>query len=209
VMDLSLYVIVDPEIEASIPLERFIEEVYEGGATALQVRYKQTSTRLLLDFSRRVLARARSLGLPVIVNDRLDVALAAGAQGVHLGQDDLPIGEARQIAPADFIIGASVRNVDEARAAHLAGADYLGVGPIFASPTKPDLDPIGPEQIARINLEISLPIVAIGGINETNAALAVTKGADGVAVVSALRQCESPKTIAARIRAAVDKAKKG
>ncbi len=208
-IDLSLYVIVDPGVEEIMPLERFLNEICSGGATCLQVRCKDVSTRSWLIFTRRVISGAHAHGVPVIVNDRLDIALAARAKGVHLGRDDLPVAEARRIAPEGFVIGASVRCLDEALLAARDGADYLGVGPIFASPTKPDLEPIPAGTIREITSEISLPIVAIGGINHMNATLPVSEGADGVAVISALRQCESLRDAAAKLREAVDRAKKG
>jgi thiamine-phosphate pyrophosphorylase len=163
-IDLSLYAIVDRAIEDHIPIQDFIAQIIKGGATCLQVRCKDESTRTTLEFTEAVITVAKQAGVPVIVNDRVDIALAAGAQGVHLGQDDMPIGEARRACGESLIIGASVRNVESARLAAQAGADYLGVGAVFATPVKPDLTPIPRGTIAQIRQEISLPIVAIGGI---------------------------------------------
>lgn len=208
-IDLSLYVIVDRAVEDELPIEVFTAEVIEGGATCIQVRCKGETTRSVMEFGRLVLGVACSAGIAVIINDRVDVALAAGAQGVHLGEDDMPVAAARQICGDAMIIGATVRDVASARAARDAGADYLGVGPVFTTGVKPALVPLARGVIAVIRSEISLPIVAIGGINDMNAAIPLAEGADGVAVISALRRSKSPKEAASKLRAAVDKAKKG
>lgn len=208
-IDLSLYVIVDRAVEDELPIEVFTAEVIEGGATCIQVRCKDETTRSVMEFGRLVLGVACSAGIPVIINDRVDVALAAGAQGVHLGEDDMPVAAARRICGDAMIIGATVRDVTSARAARDAGADYLGVGPVFTTGVKPALVPLARGVIAVIRSEISLPIVAIGGINDMNAAIPLAEGADGVAVISALRRSKSPKEAASKLRAAVDKAKKG
>jgi thiamine-phosphate pyrophosphorylase len=207
-IDVSLYVILDPDIEQRFPLETFTRMVIDGGTTCLQVRCKQESTREILAFTRRIVVVAKHHRIPVIVNDRVDIALAASAQGVHLGEEDLGVAQARSIAGETIIIGATVRDIVSARQAAAAGADYLGVGPMFGSPTKPNLRAISPETLDAISREISLPIVAIGGINETNAAVPLRHGADGIAVVSALRECPDPKEAASHLRAAIDEAKK-
>ena len=208
-IDVSLYVIVDQAVESELPVEVFTTEVIEGGATCIQIRCKDESTRSIMEFGRRVLGVASRAGIPVIINDRVDVALATGAQGVHLGEGDMPIADARRTCGDTMIIGATVRDIASARAASDAGADYIGVGPVFATRLKPALDPLAPGVIAGIRREISLPIVAIGGINDMNAAIPLGEGADGVAVISALRQCKSPKEAASQLRSAIDKAKKG
>ena len=207
-IDLRLYAILDRDIEQRFDLADFTAMVIEGGATALQVRLKEESARRIIAFTDTVLSAARPSGTPVIVNDRPDIALATGADGVHLGETDMPVALARRICGPDMILGATVRDVDSAAAAYRDGADYLGVGPVFGTPVKPDLEPIGPDIIRGIRQEISLPIVAIGGINDLNAAVPLASGADGVAVISALRQCHSPKEAASRLRGAIDKAKK-
>jgi thiamine-phosphate pyrophosphorylase len=207
-VDLSLCAILDRDIDCRFSIEDFAAEVVAGGATCLQVRLKNETTLSIIDFTRRILAVAGMTQTPVIVNDRVDVALATGAQGVHLGADDMPVADARRLCGGAIVIGATVRDLASARDAERAGADYLGVGPIFVSPVKPDLTRIAPGTLRSIRSGISLPIVAIGGINETNAATPVKEGADGVAVISALRQCDSPKEAASRLRTAIDTAKK-
>jgi thiamine-phosphate pyrophosphorylase len=207
-LDVSLYVILDKEIEERLSIEDFTRQVIAGGATALQVRLKSESAREILDFTRRVQSAAGGTGVPVIVNDRFDVALALGADGVHVGEEDMPVADARRVCGDAMIVGASTRTIEGAREAVGAGADYLGVGPIYATPVKPGVKPISLDILDAMRHEISLPIVAIGGISHRNAASPLEHGADGVAVISALRQCLDPKEAASRLRAAVDKAKR-
>ena len=207
-VDVSLYVILDRAIEEQSRLGKFTRDVIAGGATCLQIRCKGESTRDIMGFARRVLDVAKPAAVPVVINDRLDIALATGADGVHLGEEDMPVREARAICGTDMIVGASVRTVERAREAVASGADYVGVGPIFPSPAKPHLKPISLDILDAIRQEIRLPIVAIGGIDDMNAAVPMEHGADGVAVISALRQCLNPKEAAARLRQAVDNARK-
>lgn len=208
-VDVSLCAILGPDIEKHLPPDEFTRKIVECGATCIQVRCKDSSTRAFMDFARRVLLGARGSGVPVIINDRVDIALALGAEGVHLGREDMPVADARRLAGSALIIGASVNELESARQALRAGADYLGVGAIFPSPTKPDREPISLDILRAIRVEIDLPIVAIGGIDATNAAVPLENGADGVAVISALRQCLDPEEVVLRLREAVDKAKKG
>jgi len=207
-LDVSLCAILDWAVESILPLEEFTEHIISGGATSIQVRLKTEPTRNIMDFTRRVLEVCTGTGVAVIVNDRVDVALATGAQGVHLGEEDMPVETARSLVGPEMIIGASVRDVSGARAAARAGADYLGVGAMFRTPIKPEQEPISLDILQEIRHEVKLPIVAIGGIDEKNAALLLEHGADGIAVISALRKCLDPKEGASRLRAAVDNFKK-
>jgi len=208
-LDLTLYAIVDPGIEECLPAGEFTRKIIEGGITCIQVRCKDLTTRAFMDFARRVIRGTWGSKVPVIINDRLDIALAVGAQGVHLGSDDMPVADARRLAGRGLIIGATANTPDSARLAEQEGADYLGVGAIFPSPTKPARKPISLDILRAIRLEINLPIVAIGGIDDTNADVPLRNGADGVAVISALRQCLDPGEAALRLRETVDKAKEG
>ncbi len=208
-VDVTLYAILDRDIEQRAPVEEFTRRTVEGGATCIQVRCKDSTTREFMDFARRVMLGTRGSGVPVIINDRVDLALALGAGGVHLGREDMPVEDARRLAGSTLIIGASADDLESARHAYRVGADYLGVGAIFPSATKPDRKPISLDILSAIRVEINLPIVAIGGIDATNAAVPLENGADGVAVISALRQCLDPKEAVLRLREAVDKAKKG
>jgi thiamine-phosphate pyrophosphorylase len=170
---------------------------------AVQVRAKQLDDRELLDFTREVVATVRPLGATVIVNDRLDVALAAGADGVHLGLDDLPVAAVRALAPDGFLVGGTCRNAEHARAARDAGADYVGVGPVYPSTTKTSglPDPIG---LATLRQAAgALPAIAISGITAARVPEVMAAGAYGVAVVAALSRAADPAEAAGALVAAV------
>ena len=199
---LRLIVILDTQVAAGRDLCALAGAAVAGGATMLQVRGKPLGARELADLSRRVMALAG--GLPVAVNDRLDVALAVGAAGCHLGQSDLPIDVARRLAPAGFFIGGSAATADEARRAATEGADFLGIGPVVATPSKVDAGPgIGwggfREALAAAP---RVPAVAIGGIDAALAVEARAAGAAGVAVISAVVCAADPAAAARAIRAA-------
>lgn len=171
-----------------------------AGVDGFQVRAKRLKDAELLELTRRVIAFAG--GTTVLVNDRVDIALLAGASGVHLGADDLPIDEARHLAPG-LLIGGTCRDAAGARAAHRAGADYVGFGPIYATGSKNGLpDPLGPEAIG--DAACVLPVVAIGGINDRNAADVYAAGAHGVAVISGVWDTPDPVAAAREIAGARD-----
>lgn len=207
-IDVSLCVILDHDLERIYGAAELARQVIENGATCIQVRLKEESDRDILNFTIDILRAAGEYRVPVIVNDRLDIALAAGAAGVHLGESDLPIGLARRIAGPNLIIGASAASAEAAGRAQADGADYVGVGPVFPTPVKPDQATVPAGTIAAICRIISLPIVGIGGINEDNLHIPLAEGADGIAVISALRQCPSPGESTSRLRRALEKAKK-
>lgn len=172
-----------------------------GGATMVQVRAKQTPSRELLDVVRRLVA---AVTVPVVVNDRADVAIMAGAAGVHLGPDDLPVAAVRAIAPRAFIIGASLGSGDELASAR--GADYVGIGPAFATPSKTDAGtPLSFEEIGRLQEFAAVPAVAIGGITAANVRglLAACPGLRGVAALSSLFGAGDVESAAAALRAAI------
>ena len=175
-----------------------------AGATAIQLRDKALPARDLCLLGEALVALCHARGALCLVNDRLDVALACGADGVHLGQDDLPLARARAIAGAHFVIGVSAGLPDEARRAAAEGADYLGTGSVFATASKPDAgEPIGPEGLERVVLASTLPVVAIGGITSGNARQAMTAGASGVAVISAVMGAADPAGATRALLAAV------
>jgi thiamine-phosphate diphosphorylase len=150
---------------------------------------------------REIVRLGRERGVPVVVNDRADLALAIDADGVHLGAGDLPPAEARRLLPRPKIVGVSTATPGEARAAEAAGADYLGAGPVFATATKPDAGPpIGLEGLAAIVAAVGIPVVGIGGIHAGNAAVVIEAGAAGVAVVSTLMTAEDPEAAARELR---------
>ena len=170
-----------------------------GGATCIQLRLKDVAARDLVTLARELV---RAVGVPIIVNDRADVAIAAGAAGVHLGIDDLPVSAIRAFAPAEFIIGASVGSVDELLNAR--GADYVGIGPVFATGSKLDAGgAIGVAEFARLAVATGLPAVAIGGINARNARQVMDVGAAGVATIASVFGADDPRAAAAELASAI------
>ena len=191
-LDLSVYVITEPLAERS-PLE-IAAAAFAGGAGVVQFRHKGVTTRELFFLAQRLAALAREHDRKLIINDRVDLALAVRADGVHLGPDDLPVSVARRILGPTAIIGASAGTVDEAIEAEAEGASYLGVGCIYGTASKVDAgDPIGPERLAEIRAAVSLPLVAIGGIRTEHLPELVAAGADGVAVISAVTRAKDMK----------------
>jgi thiamine-phosphate pyrophosphorylase len=187
-----LYVITDERLGRGRSHLQIAEAAIRGGADVIQLRDKTASSRRLYDIAlslRRLTCEAK---VPFVVNDRIDVALAADADGVHVGREDLPASVARRILGPGKILGVSVESVEEAVAAEKDGADYLGVGPVFeARGTKADAgEPLGLDRIARIRRECRLPIVAIGGIHAENARLVRDAGANAAAVISAVASAD-------------------
>ena len=185
--DSSVYVIADRAFGRGRPLEYLVTAAVAGGATMVQLREKEWPAGRVVEAGRRLLEITRRAGVPLIVNDRVDIALAVGADGVHLGPDDLPVADARLLLGSEKIIGASAATVEEALIAQAEGADYVGVGSVFPTSSKPDAgDAIGVEPLTRIKAAVGIAVVAIGGITHANAALAIRAGADGVAAISAV-----------------------
>lgn len=197
-IDWSLYLITDRTLALGRELENVVADAITGGVTAVQIREKKSSTKEFIAVAERILSITREAGIPLIINDRVDVALAVGADGVHLGQDDMPYEIARRLLGPDAIIGMSVTNAQQAAAAETRGdLDYLGIGPIFFTTTKEDLKtPIGFEGLANISRISKHKLVAIGGIKAETACEAVKNGASGVAVVSAIMSASSPRLAA-------------
>jgi len=202
-VDLRLYVVADTALCGTRTVVATILSAVRGGATAVQVREPLATTRQLCQLAETVHHALASTGVPLLVNDRLDVALAVGAEGVHLGQSDLPATWARRIAGPDLLVGLSVSNLEQTAAANALPAgtvDYLGVGPVFATLTKPLAAPaLGLELTARLAAGASLPCVAIGGIHTGNAAQVRATGVDGIAVVSAVCAAPNPEAAAAAL----------
>ena len=201
--DWRLYVILDPRAAAGRDLARIAELAIRGGADALQLRDKHGTARDALDQARRILAAARPSGVPLLINDRVDLAIAAEADGVHLGQDDLPVKEARRIIGPEALIGVSTHNLEQVRQAVLDGASYLGVGPTFPSGTKAFSAVSGLEFVRQALAVTSLPAFVIGGVNLENVGAAVAAGARRIAVSQALCQVEDPRIQAAALRNAL------
>lgn len=204
--DLAVYLVTDPGMGLKRGLAETVRLSLEAGVRTVQLRDKEASTRKLLDDASTLLALCRKHGATFLVNDRVDVAMAAGADGVHLGQDDMPADAARRLLGRDAVIGVSVRTEEEARRAAEDGADYMAANLVYPTATKTDLpDPLGPEGIRELRSACGLPLVAIGGIDAGNAAEVIGAGADGLAVVSAIMAAEEPASAAARLLAAARK----
>ncbi|MCS7221109.1 MAG: thiamine phosphate synthase [Anaerolineae bacterium] len=204
-MDWSVYVITDRRTAGGRSVLDIVRAAIRGGATVVQLREKEASTRAIIELGQALLEITRAAGIPLIVNDRVDVALAIGAEGVHVGQDDMPAAMARQLIGPDRILGVSARTVEEAIRAEQDGADYLGAGDVFGTPTKPDAGPpIGVEGLRQIVRAVSIPVVAIGGVTPQNASAAIEAGAVGVAVISAVMGAPDPEAAARRLREVVE-----
>jgi len=192
-VDLSVYVLLDPRYTANRPLDWMAGEVLSGGATALQLHLKDATAREWLAWAAKLLPMCRRAAAALIINDRADICRASEADGVHVGQDDLPVAAARAILGPEPVIGMSCDNLDEIRDAYSAGADYCGLGPVYPTASKPDAGPVvGPLQFTRTVQAAPLPIVGIGGITAANAAALAGAGAAGLAVISAVTMAAEP-----------------
>ncbi|MBF8299129.1 MAG: thiamine-phosphate pyrophosphorylase [Dehalococcoidia bacterium] len=187
-LDLTVYVVTDPLLSKGRSHEEVVSLALEGGASAVQLRDKQASTRELCEIGLRIKSLTEKWGALFIVNDRVDIAVAIDADGVHVGQDDLPALAARRILGPGKVLGVSTENGDQARQAAAQGASYVAIGPIYeARGSKADAGaPIGPKAITDLRKHTSLPIVAIGGIKHDRVAEIARAGAAGVAVISAI-----------------------
>jgi thiamine-phosphate pyrophosphorylase len=205
--DLSLYLVVGPDATAGRDVTSVALAAVRGGATMIQLRYK-TGASEIMQSAREVIEVLRPTGVPVIINDRVDLARALGAQGVHLGQGDTPPAEARAALGEDAIVGLSITSPDQLKNVDPAIVDYLGAGPIFETGSKPDAaPPLGLDALSRIAGGVRLPVAAIGGITEANAAAAIRAGADGLAVISAICAADDPEKAARALVARIDEAR--
>ena len=208
-IDYSLYLVTDRGLSRGRSTLEIVEAAVRGGASCVQLREKNCSTREFIEQARALGSLLRSSGIPLIINDRLDVAQAVGADGVHLGQSDMPLDIARAIVKDTMIIGISAESLRDALEAEKGGADYLGVSPIYATPTKTDTAPaLGLEGLRQIREAVNLPLVGIGGLNHSNAGDVIHNGADGVAVVSAIVSADDPQQAARRLRTVIDEARR-
>lgn len=205
-LDLRLYLVLDPAFTGGrSPLE-IAEAALRGGATVLQLRWKAGPLREMLRLGEALQDLCRRYRVPFLIDDRVDVALALGADGVHVGPEDLPPEVARRLLGPRAILGVSARTPEQAQAAEAAGADYLGTGAVFPTSSKANPVWIGLEGLARVVRATRLPVVAIGGIGPENAADCIRAGAVGVAVISAITQAPDPEAAARALRQAVDAA---
>lgn len=205
--DLSLYLVTDRGLARGRTTAEIVRAAVAGGVTCVQLREKNGPTRLFIEEARFVRDVLTGTGVPLIINDRVDVALAVGADGLHLGQTDMSLADARAIAPG-LIIGVSVENPEQALLAQAQGADYLGLSPVFSTPTKTDTaPPLGLDGVALIRSRVSVPMVGIGGIGPGNAAQVLRAGCDGVAVVSAIVAASDPQAAARELKTIIQRTK--
>lgn len=209
-IDYTLYLVTDRGLSLGRATVNIVRAAVAGGVTCVQLREKHCSTRAFIEEARalKTLLDALETKIPLIINDRLDVALAIGADGVHLGQTDMPIADARRLVGAAMIIGISAESITDAIRAETAGADYIGISPVFTTPTKQDTAlPLGLEGIRQIRAAVRLPLVAIGGIQQDNAHAVIRAGADGVAVVSAIVSAACPRKAASALKQQIQSAR--
>ena len=209
-IDLRLNAIVDPERAGGRDLAELARLTALGGATLIQLRDKISDTRAMVETARAIKEALKPFEVPLVVNDRVDVALAAGADGVHVGQDDMAVEDARKILGRGAIIGLSVKTIDEANAAPVELIDYVGSGGVYVTTSKQQKSaPIGTAGLARVIAALharapKLPVCGIAGIDAGNAAPVIAAGADGVAVISALSLAPDPAAAARTLRGIVD-----
>lgn len=194
-IDYSLYLVTDRGLSLGRDILTIIKQAIEGGVTVVQLREKDCSTREFYEVAKKTADFLKTVKVPLIINDRMDIALAVKAEGLHIGQSDMPYEIARKIMGKDAIIGLSVENLQDALDAENLDVDYLGLSPVFSTPTKQDIShQLGLEGVIAIRKASRHKLIAIGGINADNCAEIVQSGADGIAVVSAICSSESPKT---------------
>lgn len=201
-----VYLVTEEELSAGRTTLEVVEAAIAGGVDVVQLREKRRSARERYELGHRLRESTREAGIPFIVNDRVDLAAAVGADGVHLGAEDLPVAVAREQLGPEAVVGRSVATPEEAREAERAGADYLGVGSVYRTDSKdtaPEKTGIGPGGIRAVREATDLPTVGIGGITPGNAADVVGAGADGVAVISAITAAEDPEEATRRLEEAV------
>lgn len=201
---LRLYAVTDNAWLAGRTLASCVREALAGGATFLQLRDKQATTEELIEAARTLMPIARAACVPFVINDDVQAALASGVDGVHVGQDDMACETARALLGPQKIVGVSVQTLDEALAAQASGADYLGVGAMFGTPTKPDAADVSFAELTSICAAVRIPVVAIGGLGEATVSSLEGCGVDGAAVVSAIFAAADIEGATRRLRALVD-----
>ena len=206
--DLSLYLVTDPEMTARRGLLPTVAAAIDGGVTMVQLRHKDAPARMMVEAGRAVHALLAPHGIPLIVNDRIDITHTIGAESVHVDQDDLPPAAARAMLGPHAIIGLSITGESQLAGFDPAVVDYVGLGPLFPTGTKAYTTPVlGDAGFAALRRRLNCPVVAIGGITAVNAARAIAAGADGIAVVSAICAADDLRTAARALRTAVDAAR--
>ena len=209
-LDVSVYLVTDRGLLAGRRLTDVVAAAVAGGVTCVQLREKEASGREFVRIAKELLEVLRPVGVPLIINDRVDVAVAADADGAHVGQDDIPAAAARKMLGPDKILGVTVATPEEAAKAAEEGADYVGASAVFATPTKTDTgSPMGIDGLRRLCMASPVPVVAIGGVNAENAGDMIRAGAAGVAVVRAIMAASDPKAAAQLLREVVESARQG
>lgn len=204
--DLSLYLVTDRPLAGERDIEWIVEEAVKGGATIVQLREKDCSTSTFVDLARRLKERLINYNIPLIINDRIDIALAVDAEGVHIGQSDMPYDIARQLLGPDKIIGLSVENMEEVEKANLLDVDYIGISPVFSTPTKTDTaQPFGLDGTREAMKISNHRAVAIGGMNQETIEDVMKCSVEGVAVVSAIVAAQSPYNAAIKLKEIITK----
>lgn len=209
-VDYTLYLVTDSDLSRGRSLLDIVRASVDGGVTCVQVREKTVSSRVYLERLAPVRGLLRERGVPLFVNDRVDIALAVEADGVHLGQTDIPLSLAKRVAGDRLIIGISCETTQDAIEAEQGGADYVSVSPVFGTPTKADTaPPLGLDGVRAIRAAVRIPVVTIGGIHAANAADVIRAGADGICVVSAVVSAPDPRAAAASLRRVIEGARHG
>ncbi len=209
-MDWTLYIITDAKLSRGRSHLEVVQEAIKGGASLIQFRDKEMTTRQLVETAKEIKGLTNKANIPFVINDRLDVALAVDADGLHVGQDDMPAALARRLLGPKKILGVSASTVAEAIQAEKDGADYVSASPVFSTPTKPDAPPpTGVEGLRAIVEAVDIPVIAIGGINVRNAKVVMEAGAVGVAVISAVVSAPDIAEAARRLREKVEAARRG
>lgn len=199
-LDTSLYLVTDRHVGEGRSFEDIVEKAIRGGCTLVQLREKEADSGTFYERAVRVKELTDFYHVPLIINDRVDIMLAVGAAGVHVGQSDIPASVVRKLIGPDKILGVSAGTVEEAVRAEDDGADYLGVGAVFPTETKKDADRVSLDTLRAICSTVHIPVVAIGGINEKDIATFAGIGISGVAVVSALMQAKDPEAAARKLK---------
>ena len=199
-----LYLITPAELAGTDDLAGYVEALLNGGAGMIQYRAKGHTTRRMIEDCRAILRHTRRMHVPLIVNDRVDVALAAGAEGVHVGPSDMPVAYARRLMGPHAIVGATAPTAKLAREAQEAGSSYVSVGPMYSTPSAPEKSPVGPEGIKPVRGVVGVPICAIGGINEQTLPAVACAHPDMVAMIGAVSGSTDPAMVVRRLVASVE-----
>ncbi len=208
-IDYSLYLVTDRHLSLGRTTAEIVASAVKGGVSCVQLREKNLAKHEFLDKAEILKELLAPLDIPLIINDYPEIALAVNAEGVHLGQNDMSVREARDLLGKDKIIGISAECLEDAIRAEQQGADYIGVSPVFATTSKADTGmPLGLEGIRRIRRHVRLPLVAIGGITSENAGRVIAAGADGIAVISAIVSAVSPEKSARRLTELIAEARR-